>query len=88
MTAGIFLLGEDNVLVKLASTPYDSEALLQELLENHPSLLAGTRSMRIGPDDGCWSRARLPFPSSPTEQGAGVSIISSSTRTAFRLLWR
>ncbi len=41
MSGGMFLLrGEDN-LVELSQQPYDSEALLQELLARFPALLAG-----------------------------------------------
>lgn len=45
---GIFLLRDDNQLVEMSEQPYDSERLLQELLENHPNLLAGTQ---IDPDE-------------------------------------
>jgi hypothetical protein len=38
---GIFLLGDNGALVQLSETPYDSEDLLQRLLETHPALLAG-----------------------------------------------
>ena len=41
MSRGIFSIGENNSLVELREQPYDSEALLQELLATHPSLLAG-----------------------------------------------
>ncbi len=41
MTGGIFLLKEDNNLVRMDETAYKSEALLQELLANYPELLAG-----------------------------------------------
>jgi hypothetical protein len=41
MTGGIFLISDDNQLVELSSAAYDSEALLQELLERYPNLLAG-----------------------------------------------
>ena len=49
MTAGIFLIQGDNSLVELTSAPYDSEALLQELLEQHPNLLAGNQIDRAAP---------------------------------------
>jgi hypothetical protein len=38
---GIFLLAEGGTLVQLNEQPYDSEDLLQTLLERHPELLAG-----------------------------------------------
>ena len=40
-SGGIFLLGDDGALVQLSERPYDSEDLLQRLLETHPELLAG-----------------------------------------------
>ncbi|MDB5784164.1 hypothetical protein [Caballeronia mineralivorans] len=39
--AGLYLLQHDNRLVEFVEAPYDSEALLQELLQRHPGLLAG-----------------------------------------------
>jgi hypothetical protein len=39
--AGLYLLQNDNKLVEFVEAPYDSEALLQKLLEQHPGLLAG-----------------------------------------------
>lgn len=44
----IFLL-RDGALTELAATPYDSEALLQRLLAEHPSLLAGAQIDRLTP---------------------------------------
>jgi hypothetical protein len=41
MTRGIFLIGANNALTELRETPYDSEALLQQLLADHPNILAG-----------------------------------------------
>jgi hypothetical protein len=41
MNGGIFLIRDDNELVELASAAYDSEDLLQGLLERYPNLLAG-----------------------------------------------
>lgn len=41
MASGIYLLQDGGSLVEMAETAYDSEALLQELLATHPSLLAG-----------------------------------------------
>jgi hypothetical protein len=43
MTGGIFLIAGDDRLVELSSAPYDSEALLQQLLERYPNLLAGNQ---------------------------------------------
>lgn len=41
MSANIFLLQDGGGLVRLQESPYDSEALLQELLAKYPDLLAG-----------------------------------------------
>jgi hypothetical protein len=38
---GIYLLRDDDRLVEMREQPYDSEDMLQALLEKHPSLLAG-----------------------------------------------
>lgn len=41
MSGGIYLLSDDDQLVEMLEQPYDSEAVLQQLLAKHPSLLAG-----------------------------------------------
>ena len=41
MTGGIFLINKDETLVEMTEQAYDSEDLLQALLEKHPNLLAG-----------------------------------------------
>ena len=41
MGGGIFLIQDDGRLVEMKEQPYDSEELLQELLEKYPDLLAG-----------------------------------------------
>ena len=41
LSGGIFSLGDDGTLVQLSEQPYDSEDVLQTLLERHPELLAG-----------------------------------------------
>jgi hypothetical protein len=38
---GIYLIQEDGALLELNEQPYESEELLQRLLERYPSLLAG-----------------------------------------------
>jgi hypothetical protein len=43
MSGGIFLIREDGGLVEMSERPYDSEDLLQRLLADHPSVLAGTQ---------------------------------------------
>jgi hypothetical protein len=37
----MFVLGDDGALIEMKETPYDSEALLQQLLGDYPNLLAG-----------------------------------------------
>lgn len=44
---GVYLLQEKGDLVEMLEQPYDSEALLQRLLSQHPSLLGGSQ---IDPD--------------------------------------
>lgn len=41
MSPGIYLVGDDGALVEMNEQPYDSEAVLQGLLERYPNLLAG-----------------------------------------------
>jgi hypothetical protein len=47
MNDGIFLIHDDGTLVEMTEQAYDSEALLQQLLAEYPSLLAGKQ---INPD--------------------------------------
>jgi hypothetical protein len=49
LEGAIFLLQEDESLVELREQAYDSEALLQSLLANYPSLLAGDQVNRSDP---------------------------------------
>ncbi len=39
--SGIFLIQDSGDLVEMREAPYDSEDLLQNLLEKYPKLLAG-----------------------------------------------
>src|SRR5436309_15998747 len=41
MMGGIYVLQDSGELLEMTEQPYDSEALLQELLAKYPSLLAG-----------------------------------------------
>ncbi|BBO66910.1 hypothetical protein DSCA_08400 [Desulfosarcina alkanivorans] len=41
MTGGIFLINKDETLVEMTEQAYDSEDVLQAMLEKHPNLLAG-----------------------------------------------
>jgi hypothetical protein len=43
VSGGIYLIQEEDRLVEMTEKPYDSEALLQELLEKYPNLLAVDR---------------------------------------------
>ena len=48
MTGRIYLLNDNSDLMAMEEAPYDSEDLLQEMLANHPDLLAGEQ---INSDD-------------------------------------
>lgn len=41
MSDGIYIVRDDNSLVEMRSSAFESEDLLQELLATHPSLIAG-----------------------------------------------
>ncbi len=41
MTDGVFIVRNDNTLVDMRSSSFESEDLLQQLLATHPSLIAG-----------------------------------------------
>jgi hypothetical protein len=49
MPGGIYLIHEKGQLVEMTETAYDSENLLQELLEKYPNLLAGDQMDSISP---------------------------------------
>jgi hypothetical protein len=42
---GIYLIQEDGALLELTEQPYESEEVLQRLLERYPSLLAGRQGL-------------------------------------------
>src|SRR2546427_5894197 len=46
---GIFLVRDNGDLVEMTERPYDSESLLQALLEQHPALLAGDQVDSVAP---------------------------------------
>ncbi|MDX9782800.1 MAG: hypothetical protein RBT35_07460 [Bacteroidales bacterium] len=48
MAGGIFLIAGEKGLVKMEEARYESEALLQELLEKYLDLLAGDQ---VNPED-------------------------------------
>lgn len=41
MSDGVYMIRDDNTLVEMRSSPFESEDLLQRLLATHPSLIAG-----------------------------------------------
>ncbi len=43
MNSGIYLIRDNGDLVEMTEQPYDSEALLQDLLAKYPDLLAGSQ---------------------------------------------
>ncbi len=49
MPGGIYLVRDDDELVEMNETPYDSEDLLQELLAKYPNLLAGDQMSADAP---------------------------------------
>lgn len=49
MSDGIFLIQGDGGLVEMTEQPYDSEALLQRLLAEYPSLLSGNQMSPAAP---------------------------------------
>ena len=44
MSGGIFLIQSGGDLVEMKEQPYDTEAVLQELLARYPNLLAGDQT--------------------------------------------
>jgi len=52
VSPGIFLIGDDGALVEMNEEAYESEALLQALLEDYPSILAGDQVP--GPEPRRW----------------------------------
>ncbi len=68
MTGGIYLLREDDELVEMLEQPYDSEAVLQQLLTKHPSLLAGDHLGNASPRR--WQLVS-PEASLPSEEDGG-----------------
>lgn len=49
MSGAIFLVQHDGKLVEMIEAPYDSEALLQELLAKYPGVLAGDQMDAVAP---------------------------------------
>jgi hypothetical protein len=68
MSGSIYLLGDDGKLVTMAEQPYDSEALLQTLLADYPSLLAGDQINPKTPREWLLVRREAGI---PAEDGGG-----------------
>ena len=66
MGNGIFLIGKDGKLDELNQEDYDSEALLQGLLESYPSLIPGDKINAADPRRWILVKREAPI---PTEEG-------------------
>lgn len=69
MGAGIYAIQENGQLVEMTERPYDSESLLQELLEKYPNLLAGDQMNSLEPRRWLLVSREMTVPSE--EDGAG-----------------
>lgn len=69
MGTGIYAIQENGQLVELTERPYDSEFLLQELLEKYPNLLAGEQINPVEPRRWLLIFREMMVPSE--EDGAG-----------------
>jgi len=49
LSSGVFVIKKDGSLVEMLSSKYDSEEVLQSLLEEYPNLLAGNLIDDINP---------------------------------------
>lgn len=63
MSSSIFLLQENGQLLEMAEQPYDSEQLLQNLLEKYPLLLAGDQINETEPRRWLLIACECPLPS-------------------------
>lgn len=62
MSTGIFLVRDDQELVELTASAYDSEDLLQSLLERYPNLLAGDQIDSTAPRRWLLVKREAPVP--------------------------
>lgn len=69
MTGGIYLIQDDERLVEMTEQAYNSEALLQKLLVDYPSLLAGDRIDSMTPRRWLLIKPEMEVPSE--EDGYG-----------------
>jgi hypothetical protein len=68
MTDGLFYLG-DSGLVSMRVAPYDAEAVLQELIEKHPDLLAGGQMAPEDPRRWLLIKREQPVPDTALSNG-------------------
>jgi hypothetical protein len=69
MSRSIFMISEAGVLTELREQPYDSEALLQQLLADHPGVLTGDAPS--GPSGRGWLLVTREADVPDTAEGAG-----------------
>lgn len=69
MNGAIFLINDNGELVEMKEKPYDSEAILQELLEKYPHLLAGDQMDTFPPRKWLLIMREAPVPSSEESGG-------------------
>lgn len=69
MSGGIYLIQNNNQLVKMTETPYESEYLLQKLLAKYPSLLAGEQIDSVTPRRWILISREMPVPDSEDSAG-------------------
>ncbi len=69
MSDKIFLLKDDDELLEMVETAYDSEALLQQLLEDYPALLAGDQIDPAEPKRLLLIRREMTVPDSESSAG-------------------
>jgi hypothetical protein len=81
MNGGIFLIQSGGELVEMREQPYDSEAVLQELLAKYPNLLAGDQMDPAAPRRWLLISRELGVPSEEEEAIAGPSITSFWIKT-------
>lgn len=66
---GIYLIRQDNQLIEMKETAYESEDLLQRLLANYSDLIAGDQIDAVTPKKWILVSREVPVPSE--EDGAG-----------------
>jgi hypothetical protein len=69
MAGGIYLVGDDDLLIEMTESSYDSEAVLQELLAKYPNLLAGEQMDSEAPRRWLLVSREMGLPSDEFESG-------------------